>query len=254
MTVSPGENIMVLAGTRDGLVVFESTCERTNWQSRGPYLAGCDVSHAVLDPRDERTIWAAASGHGVTAVYRSPDRGESWKMAGQPFDLDQVWHVEPGHRSHPGRVYAGVKPAGLFQSDDYGETWQPVSGLNEHPSSGEWWEGGAGKMLHTILTDPTDPNDLTVAISVAGVFRSRDGGATWAPHNEGTVGMADAYAEMYDTTTQHPDVHRCVHKVRNVLTCSSSRTTTVSIALMTAASDGSISAMACATGSDSSSA
>lgn len=213
MATRPGENILVLAGTRDGLYLYEGTTSRDAWSSRGPYLAGCDVSHAILDPRDEKTIWAAVTGNGSTAVYRSPDRGETWTVAGSPFDVDQVWHVEPGHASQPGRVYAGVKPAGMYVSDDFGDTWRPVSGLNEHPSASEWWEGGAGKMVHTILTDREDPDDLTVAISVAGVLRSTDGGATWAPHNEGTIGMASAYAEMFDVVVQHPDVHRCVHKV-----------------------------------------
>lgn len=213
MATNPGDNILVLAGTRDGLFVFEGTASRNRWTSRGPYLAGCDVSHAILDPRDGVTIWAAASGSGSTAVYRSHDRGCTWAMSGAPFEADQVWHVEPGHRSQPGRVYAGVKPAGLFASDDGGESWQAVAGLNEHPTSSEWWEGGAGKMVHTILIDPEDPLDLTVGISVAGVLRSTDGGESWSPHNEGTVGMADDYAQMFDTVVQHPGVHRCVHKI-----------------------------------------
>jgi photosystem II stability/assembly factor-like uncharacterized protein len=213
MATHTGDNIMLLAGTRDGLYLYEGTCERKAWSVRGPFLSGCDVSHATLDARDGRTIWAAASGHGVTAVYRSPDRGETWEMAGAPFDVEQVWHVEPGHAAQPGRVYAGVKPAGLFQSDDNGDTWMPVVGLNEHPSAGEWWEGGGGKMLHTILTDANDPQDLVVGISVAGVFHSADGGVTWEPRNEGTVGMASEWEKYAEATAHHHDVHRCVHKV-----------------------------------------
>jgi photosystem II stability/assembly factor-like uncharacterized protein len=213
MATRTDDHILLLAGTRDGLYLYEGTCERRVWRTRGPFLSGCDISHATLDPRDGHTIWVAASGHGVTAVYRSPDRGATWEMAGAPFDAEQVWHVEPGHLSQPGRVYAGVKPAGLFQSDDGGDTWQPVRGLNEHPSAGEWWEGGGGKMLHTILTDASAPEDLTVAISVAGVFHSADGGVNWEPRNEGTVGMASEWEKFADMTAQHHGVHRCVHKV-----------------------------------------
>ncbi|HUG16953.1 MAG TPA: hypothetical protein VMM78_18235 [Thermomicrobiales bacterium] len=89
------DNILILAGTRDGLYLYEGTTSRDSWSMRGPYLEGRDVSHALLDPRDESTIWAAATGNGSTAVYRSPNRGESWEMAGEPFDVEQVWHVEP---------------------------------------------------------------------------------------------------------------------------------------------------------------
>ncbi len=217
MATRTDDNILVCAGTRDGVYQFEGTCARDGWTQRGPYLAGLDVANVVLDPRDGRTIWASATGNGVTAAYRSVDFGASWVMAGQPFDCDMVWHVEPGHAAHPGRVYAGVRPAGLYVSDDSGETWQPVTGLNEHPSTCEWWEGGGGKMLHTILTNPTDPDELTVAISVAGVFQSRDGGATWNPRNDGTIGMEEEVAEVLTEALgrplEHHGVHRCVHKV-----------------------------------------
>jgi photosystem II stability/assembly factor-like uncharacterized protein len=210
------DNILLLAGTLDGLYLYESTCERNGWVERGPVLKGFEVSHAILDPRDGKTIWAAVTGEGQTAVYRSPDRGETWDMAGEPFDCEAVWHVEPGHASHPGRVYAGVKPAALYQSDDNGDTWQPVSALNDHDSRGEWYGGGGGLILHTIVTNHDDPNDIAVGISVAGVFRSTDGGASWSPSNEGTLSSAEMYEEWNGVAAQHAGVHRCVHKmVRN---------------------------------------
>jgi hypothetical protein len=202
------ERVLVLAGTRDGLYLFESDATRADWRRRGPFLAGCDISHAILDPRDGRTIWTAASGNGSTAVYRSPDRGCSWAMAGEAFDAGQVWHVEPGHTEQPGRVYAGVLPAALHRSDDFGRTWQPLPGLNTHPTRCEWWAGGGGLCLHTVLINPTDPDELHVAISVAGVFQSNDGGETWTPRNEGLFSFAEHPANV-----QHPQVHRCVHKL-----------------------------------------
>jgi photosystem II stability/assembly factor-like uncharacterized protein len=207
------DQILLLAGTRDGLYRYTGSCDRVGWNALDPVLEGYEISHAILDPRDGTTVWAAVSGHGHTAVLRSPDRGDNWQMAGAPFEVDQVWHVEPGHAAHPRRVYAGVKPAALYQSDDFGETWQPVTSLNEHASRGEWWEGGAGLILHTIVTDPRDPDDLTVAISVGGVFHSPDGGKTWAPRNDGQETMSDFWSSESGTPVHYPGVHRCVHKI-----------------------------------------
>lgn len=213
MAARTDDRILMLVGTRDGLHRFESTCAREGWTELPRVLDGYEISHAILDPRDGTTAWAAVSGHGHTAVMRSLDRGDTWELAGAPFEVDQVWHVEPGHAAHPQRVYAGVKPAALFQSDDFGLSWQPVTSLNEHASRGEWWEGGAGLMVHTIVTDPRDPEDLTVAISVGGVFHSPDGGQTWSPRNDGQETMSDFWSMESGTPTHFPGVHRCVHKV-----------------------------------------
>lgn len=213
MAIRDDDGILLLAGTREGLYVYESTCVRETWTLRGTSFEGFEVNHAILDPRDGRTIWAAVIGQGLTAVYRSPDLGETWAMAGEPFDCEAVWHVEPGHVSQPGRVYAGVKPAALFASGDGGRTWSEVDGLNRHASREEWWGGGAGLVLHTIVTDQHDPNDLTVAVSVAGVFRSTDGGATWHPSNDGTLSMAEVFRSEFGDPARHLGVHRCVHKV-----------------------------------------
>jgi photosystem II stability/assembly factor-like uncharacterized protein len=121
-------------------------------------------------------------------------------------------------------VYAGVKPAALYRSDDGGESWQELTGLTGHPSRSEWWGGGAGLILHTICIGQDDPDDIFVAMSVAGVFHSGDGGRNWAPRNEGLFSFADGLAEMGRTEPiEHPEVHRCVHKMvrhpsdRNVL-------------------------------------
>jgi photosystem II stability/assembly factor-like uncharacterized protein len=60
-------------------------------------------------------------------------------------------------------------------------------------------------MVHCILPHPTDPNRLYVAISAAGVFRSDDGGQTWAPKNKGTQ------ACFLPEGQQWPDVGQCCH-------------------------------------------
>ncbi len=203
----PPRRLLLTAGTCDGLYTFLRERPGETWQQFGPSLEGFDVSHARLDPRDGRTMFAAATGEGFTAVFRSDDFGHEWKVAGGPFDVDQVWHVEPGHASQPGRVYAGTMPAALFISDDHGDHWRPAPGMNDHATRDEWWEGGSGGVnLHRIMADQEHPNRLYAGISVAGLFRSDDGGQTWNPKNEGVFRFSEWEGEM-----QHGDVHRCIH-------------------------------------------
>jgi hypothetical protein len=67
--------------------------------------------------------------------------------------------------------------------------------------------GGGGACLHTVLTHPTDPDDVMVVMSAAGVYRTRDGGTSWAPANRG-IQVANIPEEQ-----RFPEFGQCVHKV-----------------------------------------
>jgi hypothetical protein len=44
-----------------------------------------------------------------------------------------------------------------------------------------------GELLHSVRVDPRNARHLYLAISIGGVFESTDGGADWAPSNEGVA-------------------------------------------------------------------
>ena len=98
--------------------------------------------------------------------------------------IDQIWKLFAVGDA----LFAGVSEAGLFRSDDRGESWRPVLGMNEHPSRAAWVPGAGGLGLHSILVDRQRPERMWVGISAAGVFRSDDGGETWERKNDGVAG------------------------------------------------------------------
>lgn len=194
------DRLLLLVATRKGLFTL-ATRDRRAWTLEGPHFNGQVVHHAVLDPRDGRTLLAAVkAGHLGPTVYRSEDLGRSWKEAEAPpafpahaGDGDVVGHVfwlTPSHASEPGRWYAGTSPQGLFVSDDGGRRWRSVDGFNAHPERRRWIGGAQdappdGGTLHSLHVDPHDPAHLYIGMSTGGVFESRDRGATWTPLNAG---------------------------------------------------------------------
>ncbi len=202
---------VVIVGTRKGLFLFTSRDRRT-WQSRGPFFAGDTVRHAILDPRDGKTVYAAfTSEHWGAVVARSTDFGATWTVGkeGPRFSKEsglsvtRIWQVQAGQDDE---LYAGTEPAGLFRTADGGETWASVDGLNSYPGRDKWPPGGGGLCLHTILPYPGDPKRMLIGISSAGVFGTGDGGATWRNMDAGIRSFVEG--ETNDETSP-----ACVHKM-----------------------------------------
>jgi len=198
--------LALLIGTRKGAWILRPDATRETWTASEPHHFGCTVHHAVLDPRDRKTLLAAVrTGHLGPSVFRSTDQGETWVEASQPPAFPKVedeaegkkkkavhhtFWLTPGHTSRPGHWYAGTSPFGLFESEDSGATWTPVEGWNESSFMGEKALGDGtpdGAKLHSILVDPRDPQHLYLGLSIGGSFESKDGGASWTPLNGGVA-------------------------------------------------------------------
>ena len=189
--------LVLLVATRKGAWLFHSDPQRETWTVQGPHFLGHTISHLQLDPRDGKTLLAAAkTGHLGPTVLRSTNLGRTWQEAKQPpafakpaGDLpgravDHTFWLTPGHASEPGSWYAGTSPQGLFRSDDGGVSWAPLASVNDNAPLREWMGAAQdgtpdGPKLHSILIDPRDPAHLYFAMSGGGVHESRDAGRSW---------------------------------------------------------------------------
>ncbi|HEX6829560.1 MAG TPA: glycosyl hydrolase [Burkholderiales bacterium] len=189
--------VLLTVATRKGAWLYRADASRRSWQVDGPHFLGHVISQLSLDPRDGRTLLAAArTGHLGPTIFRSHDFGRSWSEAAVPpaFPkaadgakgrvVDHTFWLTPGHASEPGTWYAGTSPQGLFRSDDGGVNWRPFSSLNDDPRYRQWMgtmQDGTpdGPKLHSIIVDPRDPRHLYFAMSGGGVHETVDGGATW---------------------------------------------------------------------------
>jgi hypothetical protein len=202
-SAAPAGRVLVLVATRKGAWLLHGDATRRSFRADGPHFLGHVISHVVLDPRDGRTLLAAAkTGHLGPTIFRSTDLGRAWKEAARPpaFPkapegekgrvVDHTFWLTPGHASEPGVWYAGTSPQGLFRSDDGGVSWGPVSGLNDDPEyrkrmGGEQDGTPDGPKLHSIIVDPREPAHLYLGMSSGGVHESLDRGRSWTPLIEG---------------------------------------------------------------------
>jgi hypothetical protein len=190
--------LVILVATRKGAWLFHGDARRKAWVADGPHFLGHNISHVQLDPRDGRTLLAAAkTGHLGPTVFRSTDFGRTWKEAKQPpafanpagglpaRSVDHTFWLTPGHASERDTWYAGTSPQGLFRSEDGGVSWAPLPAVNDDPQFREWMGSAQdgtpdGPKLHSVIVDPRDASHLYFAMSGGGVHESRDAGRSWS--------------------------------------------------------------------------
>lgn len=143
-----------------------------------------------FDPKDSDTVyvdmWAGRQGpweNGAwqgknSGLYKSTDGGKTWKPLTKGLPTYEQGLGRIGFaisRSDRKRMYATVdaKPefAGIYASNDAGESWEKVN------SDSRLW--GRGSDFAELKVHPKDPNTIFVA-NVAS-YKSTDGGKTFIP-------------------------------------------------------------------------
>ncbi len=122
-----------------------------------------NIAHAPGSVDDDGARrWYAGFPDG--GLYRSDDRGRSWSRAAELDGHDPLYavHVHPHDDDH---VFV-ASSAGLFVSHDAGQTLQPLGDLPAgHVSS--------------VRLDPATPDEIHATVRGQGLYRSRDGGASF---------------------------------------------------------------------------
>ncbi len=206
-------NKKLLIGTSKGLVIFEK--KRKIWQIQQIHFLGMPVSVIHID-RINNIWWVGiAHHHWGQKLHFSKNKGKTWQTnlppkypltallsSGKPAILKKIWAIKNGGQQCPNRLWVGTEPGGLFLSNDYGQHFELVESLWQHPSRmnpKQWFGTGRNApYIHSIVIDPRDNNHIYIAVSCAGVFETKNGGNSWQPRNKGLVAayLPDPAAEI----------------------------------------------------------
>ncbi|MFO7894714.1 MAG: hypothetical protein R6U63_13345 [Longimicrobiales bacterium] len=200
VTGVPGSPHLFYTGYTGG-GLWESTDAGHYWtpMTDGQLRAGA-IGAVTVAPSDANVIYLGTGSVCIRGnispgrgIYRSEDRGRSWRFIGlpesgaigsivvDPDDPDRVYVAALGH------IFGKNEERGIYRSTDGGETWEAVLALNDSTGASD------------LVMDPSNPRVLYAGMWRAerkpwtlisgaeegGVYRSVDGGDSWTKLGNG---------------------------------------------------------------------
>ena len=140
------------------------------WQN----VFGEKESHYVMvHPADPNVVLVGT----VDGVYRSTDKGMTFKRTDWPEAGRQVWSFLVDSRD-PRCIYAGASPIGVFLSEDMGHSWRALP----DPGIPTRLKSPFASRVMRLAQHPTKPDTLYAAMEFGGMMTSHDGGESWDDH------------------------------------------------------------------------
>jgi photosystem II stability/assembly factor-like uncharacterized protein len=232
LAAAPSDPKTIYAGTGEsdiredfssGNGVYKSTDGGATWNHIGLEDTR-QISRIVIDPRNPDIVYVGALGHAYApnkerGVYKSVDGGAHWARVldlGSEIGISdlaicasapQLLFAGAWHTHRP--PWTGYSPmdgpgSGLYRSEDAGKTWSRLAG-NGLPE-GDWGRVGVdiapdGKRVYALIEAKTN------TAKNSGIYRSDDGGNTWALANADPRLTSRAwYFNRITIDPQNPDV------------------------------------------------
>ncbi|HET9275897.1 MAG TPA: hypothetical protein VFN96_07500 [Gemmatimonadales bacterium] len=247
LAIAPSDTSIIWAGTGEedsrnsispGQGIYKSTDGGRTWKLMGLEKTQT-IGRIVVHPRDPNIVYVAALGaiwnsNPERGLYKTTDGGQTWQLikfisdragfvdvAMDPKNPDVLYAASWERVRGPYFLRSGGPGSALWKTTDAGKTWTEVKG-GGFPETAKGRIGlsiahSNPQIIYAMVEADTNPNPRPTAGARAqtrpsGLYRSNDGGATWArvaPQNVRPFYYSQVRADpgdperVYFTSTPH---------------------------------------------------
>jgi hypothetical protein len=197
-----GRNYTIYVASASG-GVWKTENEGTTWTPIFENMVTAAIGDIALAPSDQNIVWVGTGEHNIfrssqagVGVFKSTDGGKTWAHRGlagtntiarivvHPTNPDVVYVAAGGHE------WTKNADRGVYKTADGGQTWDKVLFVNDEtgaydlvmdPRSSDTLYAAMWQRTRKKWNDPrNDPSSVG-----SGIFKTTDGGKTWAPVSKG---------------------------------------------------------------------
>jgi photosystem II stability/assembly factor-like uncharacterized protein len=180
--------------------LFIATQTNGNWTVIGQALNEQPLTSIAVS----EGVVLAGSAEGI---WRSTDKGKTWKAANEGLAIPYVRWIAASPKQLA-LILAGTEPAGIFVSNDAGDSWNINPAVLKLRDANGWFLPYSPRSgcVRGFAFAESGPNKgrIYAAVEVGGVLVSGDNGRSWQLA-AGSDGKPEMNREL--GTMIHPDVH-----------------------------------------------
>lgn len=180
--------------------LFIATQTNGNWTVIGQALNEQPLTSIAVS----EGVVLAGSAEGI---WRSTDKGKTWKAANEGLAIPYVRWIAASPKQLA-LILAGTEPAGIFVSNDAGNSWNINPAVLKLRDANGWFLPYSPRSgcVRGFAVAESGPNKgrIYAAVEVGGVLVSDDNGRSWQLA-AGSDGKPEMNREL--ETMIHPDVH-----------------------------------------------